>query len=158
MEKADKTRVSQVPARGMLSPVQSTWVKAIKNNNLLAWPGLMETLVTKYLPLSTATVQGHVHRQQQNLQSTKKKVDKTTKQEEHDMFPAPDKPNNKCNHTIYTMIKKGDVVTAYQDIMRRFPVKSLHRSEYVLVKYHYDENCILGYPVWDRRDPTLTKA
>ena len=132
------------------SPVQLTWVKAIKNNNFLAWPGLTETLVTKYLPLSTATVQCHVHQQRHNLQSTKKRVDKTTKQEEHDMFPAPDKPNNKCNHKIYAMIKKEDVVTAYQDLTGSFPIKSLRGSEYVLVGYHYDANCILGYPVRDR--------
>lgn len=58
------------------SPTTSTWVKAIKNNNFLSWPGLTPTLVEKYLPTTIATVQGHQHKQRQNLQSTKKPPDK----------------------------------------------------------------------------------
>ena len=53
------------------SPVQSTFVKAIKNKHFKTWPGLTEQLINKHLPTSIATVQGHIHQQRQNLQSTK---------------------------------------------------------------------------------------
>ena len=53
------------------SPVKSTWLKAIKNNQFLTWPGLTTTLVNKHLPPTLPTVQGHLHRERKNLQSTK---------------------------------------------------------------------------------------
>ena len=43
------------------SPVQSTWTKATNNNNFVTWPGLTTELVRKHLPLSEATVLGHLH-------------------------------------------------------------------------------------------------
>ena len=54
-----------------LSPVKSTWLKAIKTKNFESWPGIIEENVSKYLHLSTATVQGHIHWEQQNQASTK---------------------------------------------------------------------------------------
>ena len=53
---------------------------------------------------------------------------------------------------------KDSIINLYQDLTGRFPVQSLRGSEYVLVGYHYDANCILGYPVRDRQAPTLTDA
>ena len=53
------------------SPVKSTWLKAIQNNQFITWPGLTTELVNKHLPKSIATAQGHLHRERQNLQSTK---------------------------------------------------------------------------------------
>ena len=45
------------------SPVKSTWLKVIQNNNFLTWPALTENLVTNHLPISTATMQGYLHQQ-----------------------------------------------------------------------------------------------
>ena len=56
------------------APVPSTWKKAISNNNFITWPGLTVNLVNKNLPLSMATLRGHIHREQKNLQSTRKKL------------------------------------------------------------------------------------
>ena len=56
------------------------------------------------------------------------------------------------------MVDKGSVTTAYQDLTGYFPIKSTWGSEYVLIGYHYDANCILGQPIQDRRAPTITKA
>ena len=47
------------PAK-LFSPIQSTFVKAIKNSHLLTWPGLDENLVTKNFPPSLNTTKGHV--------------------------------------------------------------------------------------------------
>ena len=144
------------------SPVKSTWLKAIKNNNFVTWPALTESLVTNHLPISTATVQGHLHQQKQNLQSTKisepTNKDNDLTIEHQDAFPSAPQPNTKCNHVAYILINRNDMTTAYQDLTGRFPVKSSSGNEYILIGYHYDANCILGHPVKDRKGPTLAKA
>ena len=54
------------------SPVNSTFVAGIKNQNFTSWPGMTPNPISKHLPKSVATVQGHIHQKRQNLQSTKK--------------------------------------------------------------------------------------
>jgi hypothetical protein len=46
-----------------LSPVKSTWIKAIKNGIFPSWPGLNEHTVDKYLSKSTSTAKGHLNQQ-----------------------------------------------------------------------------------------------
>ena len=58
------------------SLVSSMWEQAIKQNHFSTWPGLTAKLVTKHLPTTAATIQGHLHWQRQNLQSTKKLIKK----------------------------------------------------------------------------------
>ena len=68
------------------SPVKSTFEKAIKKNFFNTWPGLTPQLVTKHLHTPTATTQGHLHQEQQNLQSKKSpalSVTATNKVKEH---------------------------------------------------------------------------
>ena len=145
------------------SPVHSTWTRAIKNRHFQSWPGLTQQLVDKHLPLSTATVRGHLHKQRQNLQSTKgikkhKLIDEKSTLELHDNFPASPDPNVKSNRVAYVVIDKKELSTGYQDLTGRFPVRSTQGNEYVLVGYHYDANCILGHPVKNRSAQTLTAA
>ena len=145
------------------SPVNSTWTQAIKKNHFQSWPGLSPQLVDRHLPLSTATVRGHLHKQRQNLQSTKgvKKptvIDEKAKLDLHDNFPTSPDPNVKCNRAAYIVIDKKELSTGYQDLTGRFPVRSTQGNEYVLVGYHYDANCILGLPIKNRTALTLTAA
>ena len=141
------------------SPVSSTWTKAIKNNHFQSWPGLTAKLVTKYLPLTTATVRGHLHKQRQNLQSTKQ-VPLTTsiEMEQHDTFPQAPTPNKKTHQVAYVIIDKSELSAGYQDLTGRFPIRSTQGNEYVLVGYHYDANCILGHPIKNRTGQTLMTA
>ena len=46
----------------LFSPTKSTLIKAIKNNQLIGIPGLNEKAVNEHLPISTATIKGHMHR------------------------------------------------------------------------------------------------
>ena len=55
------------------SPVPSTFITAIKINNLLAWPGLTATLIKKHLQANKSSAFGHLHQEAQGLQSTKTK-------------------------------------------------------------------------------------
>ena len=53
------------------SPVKSTFETGMKNQNFTSSPGLTPSIIAKHLPKSIATVQGHIHQEQQHLQSTK---------------------------------------------------------------------------------------
>ena len=182
------------------SPVKSTWVKAISNNNFITWPGLTSQLVTKHLPPLEATVLGHQHKQRQNLQSTKREATKATltpniithedkssesitktmfetipittkdslddntgtpaiiSQDPDDFCPDLESPNIKTHQAAYMLIDRKQITTAYKDLTGRFPVRSAQGHEYVMIAYHYDANCILGFPVKNRTSTELTKA
>ena len=165
-KKETKKNLARYLHAACFSPVQSTWEQAIKNKNFATWPGLTTTMIKQHLPPSTATVQGHLHKQRQNLQSTTKKIKPSTKKEVkqedsddlNDYFPTPELPVVKSNHVAYVLIDKSTISTAYQDLTGRFPYKSASGNEYVLIGYHYDANCIIGHPVKDRKATTLTKA
>ena len=55
------------------SPAITTFLKAIRNNQLITWPGLTTYLVEKHLGPCRATAKGHIHQERQNLHSTKLK-------------------------------------------------------------------------------------
>ena len=42
------------------SPIKRTFVDAIKRNAFAYWPGLTVEIVTKYLPITEATIKGHI--------------------------------------------------------------------------------------------------
>ena len=70
-KKKNHLELAQYLHAACLSPVKSTMITAIKKNHFKSWPGLTPQLVSKHLPTPTATVQGHIKQEQQNLQSTK---------------------------------------------------------------------------------------
>ena len=115
------------------SPVKSTFAVGIKNQNFTSWPGLTPNLISKYLPKSVATVQGHIHQGRQNLQITKKitmlpseitkirerithlkkklkpgqTLPEAIQEELHEnSFPSSQSPNIKTNDVIYMVIDK----------------------------------------------------
>ena len=70
----------------------------------------------------------------------------------------PHRSLRSSNQVAYVLIHKSTISTAYQDLTGRFPYKSSSGNEYVLIRYHYDANCIIGHPVKDHKAATLTKA
>ena len=55
----------------LLCPPKSTLIKAIKNNQLITWPGLTAEAVDTYLPNSApSTDKGHMRRQRKGIRST----------------------------------------------------------------------------------------
>ena len=140
-KKETKKNLARYLHAACFSPVQSTWEQAIKNKNFATWPGLTMTMIKNHLPPSTATVQGHLHKQRQNLQSTTKKEKSATKtavqQDTTDdletYFPTTDQLNVKSNQVAYVLIDKSTIATAYQDLTGRFPYKSSSGNEYVLI-------------------------
>ena len=56
----------------MNAPVIKTYINAIKIGWLTKFPGLTVKAVQQHLPKSIQTTMGHLHRVQQNIQSTTK--------------------------------------------------------------------------------------
>jgi hypothetical protein len=165
------------------APVQSTWIRAIKNNHFSTWPGLNVELIKKHLPTSVATVQGHVKRERQGLQSTtnrtppykdnmqeiklkfealknKRKnnepLEDTLKRDMlEDAFPISPVPNIKCNEVAYAVIHPESMSNAYFDMTGRFPHRSTRGNKYIMVGYHYDSNSILAKPMKDRNAASM---
>ena len=85
------------------SPAKHTFLKAIKNNHFIGWPGLSASLISKHLPLTIATAKGHIKQERQGLQSTSKANLLT---HDMDMYPTPDVPNIKTHDVIYSITSK----------------------------------------------------
>ena len=129
-----------------------TFTRTIKNDHFIKWPGLTTDLITRNLPKSLATYQGHVKSEKQGLQSTKILIKhEEEEEEEQDYFPPSDEPNVPSNHICYALMQLECESTACVDLMGRFPKKSSRGNEYILVRYHYDRNYIHGHSVKDKK-------
>ena len=101
------------------SPPKSTFLKAVKNNNFIGWPGLTPDLVNKHLSNTIATTKGHIRQEQQGLQSTSKSLPHQHTKHYSDMNPLSDIPNIKTHDAIYSLTSKTD--KAFMDLTGRFP-------------------------------------
>jgi len=131
------------------SLTKSTFLKAIKNGNFITWPGLTAENVQKHLPISIATLKGHMNQEKQNVQSTKTKstsITTTDSPTDIDFFPPSDHPNLKTNVCMAAIIDFSTKSKAYLDLTGRFPYISSRGNQYLLVVYDYDSNAILVEP------------
>jgi hypothetical protein len=121
------------------SPVFSTWQRAIRNGNFVTWPGIDSFSVDKHLPKSITSAKGHLNQERKNLQFTKplQKID------DDNLFPLPDSPNEKTYSACATIKPFVAKHKAYHDLTGRFPHRSSHGNEYILIIYDYDSNSIL---------------
>ena len=58
--------------------VRSTWLTAIIAGNYSSWLGLTLANATKYCPLATSTIMGHLVQKRQGVRSTKPKLPATS--------------------------------------------------------------------------------
>ena len=65
-----KEEFGQYHHQSLFSPPIRTIKKAIENNQLSSFPGLEKALL-KHLPMSSATIKGHMHKQRKGFQSTR---------------------------------------------------------------------------------------
>ena len=127
-------------------PVKSTFLRAIRNNHFVTWPGLEAHLVHKHLNKCVHTVKGHLKQERQGLQSTDSThrlrqiqakltrlkatnpsaslKDLLEKDIHDDFFPPSDEPNEKTNAIMYSMIESSPTGLGYFDTTGRFPYKS----------------------------------
>ena len=146
----------------MFSPTLRTLIKAIKNGNLITFPGIDEINFVKHLPKSMATTFGHLDQEQQGLQSTKSKIKAILQQnldedENADYFPTSTS-NEKTFECLAKIVEFNSTKKAYMDLPGRFPHRSSRGNEYMLVIYDYDSNCILVEPLINRQAAVIHNA
>jgi hypothetical protein len=132
-----------------ISPVKSTWIKAIKNGNFSSWLGINEHTVEKYLSESTSTAKCHLNQQRQN--------DRTTKIKDAQLLDSEaDQDHGIKTQFIYdATIDAGQI---YTDQTGGFPVVSSKGNKYIMILYAYDSDAILAQPIEDRTAPELLRA
>ena len=166
------------------SPVPSTFITGIENEQFLTWPGLTPELIKKHLPPSRAMTKGHLHQEAQHLQSTKQHEKNDYLQNikaniarlrtkygpnksfklllendiKADAFPVSPTPNIKTNHVIYALIESSAKGMGYIDLTGKFPFRSAKGNQYIVVAYHYDGNAIIGKAIKNRESKSITQA
>jgi hypothetical protein len=103
------------------SPVQDTWLTAIRAGHFATWPGLTEDLVRKHLRKEIATVKGHLSQRRKKMRST------TTTFARHAPHAievddiTPEAAHVKTHQVFAAMVDVGKV---YGDLTGRFPIQS----------------------------------
>ena len=79
-QSSTKAETAQFYHQSLFSPPPTTLLKAIKNNQLNSFPGLVPSLL-KHLPPSTATAKGHMHRNRKGMSQQEPKQRKLKMQD-----------------------------------------------------------------------------
>ena len=126
------------------SPTKRTFVEAIKRNAFASWPGITSDLFNKYLPMTEATIKGHILQHYKGTQSTKLKheVLKAIQQE------PPDILTKRKNQLFLKVTECSDKI--YTDHTGRFPVTPSRGFKYIMIAYDYNYKNILAEPLKSR--------
>ena len=89
---SSQAEIAKYHHQSLGSSPKSTLLKAIKNHSNLfnTFPGLSYKLINKHLPLSTATMKGHMIQKRQGLQSTNnnREAVRNARKDVQDMSPT----------------------------------------------------------------------
>ena len=131
--------------QAVFSPIISTWNTAITPGFFTTWPGLTSALVCKFSPKSLATAKGHLHQDQQNVQSIRNTYPATNISKPPVMNTPPlhlQEPKVKTQMAyLQTVEYIGKVST---DQTGLFPFTYSCGSKYVMVLYDHNSNAILA--------------
>ena len=61
-QRSTKASIITFLHEALFSPVKSTWLRAIRRNHFITWPGINATDVTKHLHPTIASAKGHLDR------------------------------------------------------------------------------------------------
>ena len=139
------------------SPVNSTWLRAIKKEKFETWTELKYSNSAKYCPCAVETIKDHMVQSLQGVRSTKKnappprdlkkETSKSTLSEEDEREYISPPIKTKELHIWDQTISK-----LYTDDFGRFPISSRSGNEYIMIAYHCDSNTILQAPFVNRKD------
>jgi hypothetical protein len=134
--------------KALFSPTKSAMLQAVKDGNLITWPGLTEDTINKHLKLTPATAMVHMNQRQQNILSTSKApIEKQ---------PTPDTDLGTNTHLVYAVVV--DPGHLYTNLTGKFPVRSSKGNSYVMVCYIYDCNYVKVIPMKSRSASEWFKA
>ena len=102
-----------------VSPTVSTFTKAINNNHFTTWPGLSSQPISKHLPKSIYTYQGHLQPDRLGMQSISNAI--TIPEINQDHFTTFDQPNVRSRQVCYALIDHSSSATGCMYLTRRFP-------------------------------------
>ena len=162
------------------SPSPSTLIAAIDAGRMTGFPWLTSELIRRHLPLSRATVKGHLDQQRKNLRSTQPKpaletptgdspetippvsalsspVSPNADGEADELSPQPDEPLAPRSHFLYAACAEitGKV---FSDQTGRFLTSSTSGNKEILILYDYDSNFIHAEAMKDRSGPEILMA
>ena len=140
--------------RTMFSPVKSTWLRAIRKNHFITWPGINGKDVAKHLQSTVYTAKGHLDRKRKNIKSSTKK---NIELDEHNEDIAPP-PESKTEEVFIAFLSADTTGTVYTDLTGKFPVTSRSGNKYILLLYHYDSNAIIFRPMKNRSDEEAVRC
>jgi hypothetical protein len=144
------------------SPPLRTFLRAIKNGNLITFPGICDIDFNKHLTKSIASAKGHLNQERKNLQTTKPELKPSSlspEEIEESCFPTPaSSPPVKTFEVLSTIIPFEANGKAFHDLTGRFPHKSSRGHEYLLVHYDYDSNGILAEPLKNRQSAEIKRG
>jgi uncharacterized protein YkwD len=144
--------------KAMFSPSTTTLLQAVKNDQLVTWPGMTPENITKHLPKSIAMALGHLDQQHKNVRSTKPKPPTTTEPTPNSDYNPASKNPNECTHQVFLAIVDAGTGKIYTDQTGKFPVTSSRGNKYLFVPYKYDSNAIMAGPIKSRMQDELLRA
>jgi hypothetical protein len=129
-------------------PVEDTWIAAINARNYNTWPGLSPQAVRCHFLELDETQKGHMKKQQQNMRSTKIKI-------ENKSTEPPTR--EKKMHDVYIKIHSASA-TMHSNQMGCFPATSSIGNQYIMVLVEVDGNYIDAEPMKNRSAGSMVKA
>jgi hypothetical protein len=123
-------------------------LQAVKDGDLVTWPGLAEDAINKHLKLTPATAMGHMNQRRQNIRSTSK-------------TPIADQPTSDTDwgtktHLVYVIVV--DQGQLYTNLKGKFPVRSSNGNSYLMVCYVYNCNYVKVFPMKSRSTSEWVKS
>jgi hypothetical protein len=99
----------------MFNPTKSAFLQAVKNGQLVTWPGLTEKAINKHLKLTPATTMGHMNKIRQHIRSTSK----TPITSDIEDITATTTNSGTKNHLVYAvLVDQGQLYTDLTGIFR----------------------------------------
>eukprot|EP00804_Cyclotella_cryptica_P001021 CCRYP_008342-RA/>CCRYP_008342-RA protein AED:0.31 eAED:0.31 QI:0/-1/0/1/-1/1/1/0/401 len=135
-------------------PTKAMLLTAIRNGNLVTFPGLTTDNVSKHFTESDETQKGHMKQTRQGVRSTKV-IDEDAILEA-DVVQQP-KPGVK-HKDVYLRTFKATKKSMYTDQTGRFPITSAQGHKYTMVAVELDGNYIDAEPLKSRTAQDLTDA
>ena len=116
----------------LFSPPISTLIATVKNNLLIASPGLSTKKHQKYLMPYTAIAKGHLEKQRQNSKSTQFKFSIPT--ESHYKLEFPKMTGIRTNKVYVFLVEIVKMSgTIFTNVTRNFPITSNCSYKYMLL-------------------------
>jgi hypothetical protein len=126
-------------------PTKPTWVKAIRNKQFASWPGLTVEAVKRHYPDSEETPKGHGRKTPSSLQSTKQTTLNNSDNTGDSHTSALPRPTKKERTIFICILDMEDKATQkiFTDQPWRFPKKSSHGNQYIMVLTKSNSDAIL---------------